>query len=108
MICKQADLILAMTQYCERFAFYDSVATHDSSFSMAVLSNQANEIGDLKTGYGFFMSSARLNLDDMHHNTKDGLHMANMAGTWTGLVKGFGGMRCRNGELSFTPICPPQ
>ena len=117
MVCKQADLILAMTQYGERwtmeekkknFAFYDSVTTHDSSLSMAVFSILANEIGDVKTGYDYFMSSARLDLDDMHHNTKDGLHMANMAGTWTGLVRGFGGMRCRNGKLSFAPVCPPQ
>ena len=117
MVCKQADLILAMTQYGEcwtleekkkNFAFYDSVTTHDSSLSMAVFSILANEIGEIQTGYDYFMSSARLDLDDMHHNTKDGLHMANMAGTWTGLVRGFGGMRCRRGELSFAPVCPPQ
>ena len=117
MVCKQADLILAMTQYGERwtreekkknFAFYDSVTTHDSSLSMAVFSILANEIGNVKTGYDYFMSSARLDLDDMHHNTKDGLHMANMAGTWTGLVRGFGGMRSGNGKLSFAPVCPPQ
>lgn len=117
MVCKQADLILAMTQYGERwtleekkknFAFYDSVTTHDSSLSMAVFSILANEIGEVQTGYDYFMSSARLDLDDMHHNTKDGLHMANMAGTWTGLVRGFGGMRSRKGRLSFAPVCPPQ
>ncbi len=117
MVCKQADLILAMTQYGERwtleekkknFAFYDSVTTHDSSLSMAVFSILANEIGETATAYDYFMSSARLDLDDMHHNTKDGLHMANMAGTWTGLVRGFGGMRCGRGRLSFAPVCPPQ
>ena len=117
MVCKQADLILAMTQYGERwtmeekkknFAFYDSVTTHDSSLSMAVFSILANEIGAVQTGYDYFMSSARLDLDDMHHNTKDGLHMANMAGTWTGLVRGFGGMRCGKNALSFAPVCPPQ
>ena len=117
MVCKQADLILAMTQYGDRwtmeekkknFAFYDSVTTHDSSLSMAVFSILANEIGEVKTGYDYFMSSARLDLDDMHHNTKDGLHMANMAGTWTGLVRGFGGMRSGKGKLCFAPVCPPQ
>ena len=117
MVCKQADLILAMTQYGERwtpeekrknFFFYDSVTTHDSSLSMAVFSLLANEIGEIGTAYDYFMSSARLDLDDMHHNTKDGLHMANMAGTWTGLTKGFGGMRCRAGKLSFAPVLPPQ
>ncbi|MCR5826418.1 MAG: glycoside hydrolase family 65 protein [Oscillospiraceae bacterium] len=117
LVCKQADLILAMTQYGERwtmeekrknFFFYDSVTTHDSSLSMAVFSLLANEIGETGTAYDYFMSSARLDLDDMHHNTKDGLHMANMAGTWTGLVRGFGGMRFRDGVLSFTPVLPPQ
>ncbi len=117
MVCKQADLILAMTQYGDRwtpeekkknFAFYDGVTTHDSSLSMAVFSILANEIGEVGIGYDYFMSSARLDLDDMHHNTKDGLHMANMAGTWTGLVRGFGGMRCKDGKLSFAPVCPPQ
>ena len=117
MVCKQADLILAMTQYGERwtleekrrnFAFYDSVTTHDSSLSMAVFSILANEIGEVQTGYDYFMSSARLDLDDMHRNTKDGLHMANMAGTWTGLVRGFGGMRVKDGVLRFAPVCPPQ
>lgn len=117
MVCKQADLILAMTQYGERwtpeekrknFFFYDSVTTHDSSLSMAVFSLLANEIGEVGTAYDYFMSSARLDLDDMHHNTKDGLHMANMAGTWTGLTRGFGGMRCRDGKLSFAPVLPPK
>ncbi|MCR5576473.1 MAG: glycoside hydrolase family 65 protein [Oscillospiraceae bacterium] len=117
MICKQADLILALTQYGERytleekkknFAFYDSVTTHDSSLSMAVFSILANEIGEYETAYDYFMSSARLDLDDMHRNTKDGLHMANMAGTFNCVTRGFGGMRVRDGALHFAPVCPPQ
>ena len=117
MVCKQADLILAMSQYGERytleekkknFAFYDSVTTHDSSLSMATFSILACEIGDMQKAYDYFMSSARLDLDDTHHNTKDGLHMANMAGTVNGIMRGFGGMRVRSGQLCFAPICPPQ
>ena len=116
-VCKQADLILAMVQYGEHytleekkqnFAFYDSVTTHDSSLSMAVFSILACEIGRVDTGYDYFMASARLDLDNTHRNTKDGLHMANMAGTWTGLTRGFGGMRVRGGVLCFAPVCPPQ
>ena len=117
MVCKQADLILAMTQYGERytpeekkknFAFYDSVTTHDSSLSMATFSILANEIGEIQKAYDYFMSSARLDLDDIHRNTKDGLHMANMAGTVNGIIRGFGGMRIRDGELCFAPVCPSQ
>ncbi len=117
MVCKQADLILAMTLFGnaytdeekkKNFAFYDSVTTHDSSLSMAVFSILASEIGEIQKAYDYFMSSARLDLDDMHHNTKDGLHMANMAGTWNCMTKGFGGMRYEHDTISFTPVCPVQ
>lgn len=115
MVCKQADLILAMTRYGDRytweekkknFAFYDSVTTHDSSLSMAVFSILASEIGELGTAYDYFMSSARLDLDNIQKNTRDGLHMANMAGAWIGVVMGFGGMRLRGETLCFAPVCP--
>ena len=31
-----------------------------------------------------------------------------MAGTWMSVVKGFGGMRVRNGKLHFAPFIPDQ
>ena len=42
--------------------------------------------------------------------------MANMAGTWIGMTRGFGGMRLRREAsplgrydmLSFAPVCPPE
>ncbi len=117
MVCKQADLILAMILFGDRyteeekkknFAFYDSVTTHDSSLSMAVFSILAAQIGEMQKACDYFLSSARLDLDNIHHNTKDGLHMANMAGTWIGMTRGFGGMRIQNDTLSFAPVCPPQ
>ncbi len=117
MVCKQADLILAMIQFGDRytdeekkknFAFYDSVTTHDSSLSMAVFSILAAQTGQLQKACDYFLSSARLDLDNIHHNTKDGLHMANMAGTWIGMTRGFGGMSLRKDTLSFAPTCPPR
>ena len=75
---------------------------------MAPFSILASEIGEVQKAYDYFMSSARLDLDDIHHNTKDGLHMANMAGTVNGIIRGFGGMRIRDGILCFAPVCPPQ
>ena len=117
MVCKQADLILAMILFGDRytdeekkknFAFYDSVTTHDSSLSMAVFSILAAQIGQMQKACDYFLSSARLDLDNIHHNTKDGLHMANMAGTWIGITRGFGGMSIREDTLSFAPSCPPR
>ena len=34
-----------------------------------------------------------MDLHDLEHNTRDGLHIASLAGTWIALVAGFGGMR---------------
>lgn len=49
---------------------------------------------------------------DLEHNTRDGLHIASLAGTWIALVAGFGGMRRYQGEeghpgrLAFVPRLP--
>jgi alpha,alpha-trehalose phosphorylase len=47
-----------------------------------------------------------MDLQDLEHNTRDGLHIAALAGTWIGLVAGFGGMRDHGGTLSFAPRLP--
>lgn len=117
MVCKQADVVLALFLLGECFTleqkriafdFYDRVTTHDSSLSMAIFSVIAEEIGYEGKAYDYFRGTARLDLDDMHNNTKDGLHMANMAGTWIGMVNGFAGMRIKNGILHFQPRLPKQ
>ena len=36
----------------------------------------------------------------------DGLHIASLAGVWTALVAGFGGLRQNDGLLSFAPQLP--
>jgi alpha,alpha-trehalose phosphorylase len=47
-----------------------------------------------------------MDLGDLEHNTRDGLHIASLAGTWTALVAGLGGMRVRQGRLGFRPRLP--
>lgn len=47
-----------------------------------------------------------MDLQDLEHNTRDGLHIASLAGTWIAMVNGFGGMRDHAGVLSFTPRLP--
>jgi alpha,alpha-trehalose phosphorylase len=49
-----------------------------------------------------------MDIADLAHNTKDGVHVAALAGAWIVLVTGFGGMRNRHGQLpSFAPRLPP-
>ena len=116
-VCKQADLVMAMlllphrfTQEEKRMAFdyYDKVTTHDSSLSHAAFSALASRIGRMDKAYAYFRDSAVLDLEDTHGNTADGLHMANMAGSWFCLVNGFGGLDTDAGRLSLDPVLPRQ
>jgi alpha,alpha-trehalose phosphorylase len=47
-----------------------------------------------------------MDLADLEHNTRDGIHVASLAGAWIALVAGLGGMRDHNGQLSFAPRLP--
>lgn len=49
-----------------------------------------------------------MDLGDLEDNTRDGLHIASLAGTWMALVAGFGGMRCSDGALRFAPRLPER
>ena len=114
-VCKQADLVLALLLRGEHFSteekkrifdYYEPLTTHDSSLSTAIFSIIASEIGYSHKAYAYFEGAARLDLEDLHGNTQDGLHMASMGGTWLSVVYGFAGMRTWNGELSFCPKLP--
>ncbi len=116
-VCKQADLVLALFLRGERFTldekrrnfdFYEPLTTHDSSLSTCIFSIVASEIGYADKAYDYFMRTARLDLDDTHGNVKDGVHIANMAGTWMGVVMGFAGLRVRGGQLHFDPHRPAR
>ncbi|WP_411345736.1 HAD-IA family hydrolase [Paenibacillus sp. WLX1005] len=115
-VLKQADLILAMYMQGHRFtkmekvrnyAYYEPLTTHDSSLSAAIHAILASELGTMDPAYDFFIQSARMDLDDIHNNVKDGIHAASMAGSWLTIVGGFAGMRQYAGLLHFEPKLPP-
>jgi alpha,alpha-trehalose phosphorylase len=56
--------------------------------------------------YDYFAEAALMDLDDLEHNTRDGVHIASLAGAWIAAVVGFGGARDRDGKLSFIPRLP--
>lgn len=49
-----------------------------------------------------------MDLGDLQHNTRDGIHIASLAGAWLAAVAGFGGMRDHGGALSFAPRLPQR
>jgi beta-phosphoglucomutase len=114
-VLKQADVVLALLLQSWRFQlaekkrnydYYERITTHDSSLSPCTYSIIAAEVGYKDKAYEYFKRTARMDLDDVNGNVKDGVHTASMAGTWLSIVYGFGGMREHEGVLMFNPIIP--
>ncbi len=68
----------------------------------------AAEVGHLELAYDYFAEAALMDLDDLEHNTRDGLHIASLAGAYVAAIAGFGGIRDQWGNLTFTPRLPQE
>jgi alpha,alpha-trehalose phosphorylase len=90
------------------FAYYEALTVRDSSLSACTQAVIAAEVGQLELSYDYFAEAALLDLDDLENNTRDGLHIASLAGAWIAAVAGFGGMRDHDGELTFAPRLPAR
>src|SRR5581483_10638240 len=114
---KQADLVLALhlrgdaftpEQKARDFAYYEPLTVRDSSLSACTQAVVAAEVGQLDLAYDYLGEASLMDLGDLQHNTRDGVHIASLAGAWTALVAGFGGMRDYGGTLRFHPRLPEQ
>ena len=111
-VVKQADLVLALLQRGDRFtaaekardfAYYEAITVRDSSLSACMQAVVAAEVGHVELAYDYFGEAALMDLDNLMDNTRDGLHIASLAGSWIAAVAGFGGMRDHGGELVVPP-----
>ncbi|WP_318199904.1 glycoside hydrolase family 65 protein [Streptomyces sp. SCL15-4] len=119
-VVKQADLVLAMytcgdffeeygeEQIARNFAYYEPLTVRDSSLSACCQAVVAAQTGHLDLAYAYTTEAALMDLQDLEHNTRDGLHIASLAGTWMALVAGFGGMRRDGDRLRFAPRLPER
>lgn len=87
------------------FDFYEPMTVHESSLSPCVHSILASEIGERDKAVSLYQRTARLDLDNINHDTADGLHITSMSGGWLAIVQGFAGMRTFDG-LDFSPYLP--
>lgn len=114
-VCKQADTVLShmiledyqsVETIRKSFDYYEQVTTHDSSLSACIFSIAASRLGLKEKAQEYFGESAKLDLFNTHGNTKDGIHTANMGGTYMAIVNGFAGLRIKEEGLMLTPILP--
>ena len=114
-VVKQADLVLAMylrgsaftaEQKARNFDYYEPLTVRDSSLSASAQAVMAAEVGHLGLAFDYLGEAALMDLHDLENNTRDGVHIASLAGTWMALVGGFGGVRHWDGTVSFAPRLP--
>jgi alpha,alpha-trehalose phosphorylase len=114
-VVKQADLVMALhlrgdaftlEEKIANFAYYEARTTRDSSLSASEQGVVAAETGHLELAYDYWAEAALTDLQNLHHNSGHGLHIASLAGGWTVAVAGFGGLRDHDGELTFAPRLP--
>lgn len=116
-VCKQPDTVLAhfiledaqsSSTIRNSFEYYEKVTTHDSSLSTCIFSIMASKLGLRDKAYEYFGESSKLDLFNTHKNTKDGIHAANLGGTYMAIVYGFGGLRVKEKGLFIAPALPDQ
>ena len=114
-VLKQADLVLAMQlcgdaftaeQKARNFDYYEALTVRDSSLSACTQAVLAAEVGQLSLAFDYLGEAALMDLRDLENNTRDGVHIASLAGTWVALVGGFGGLRITGGVAHFAPRLP--
>ncbi len=89
---KQADLVMALhlrgdaftlEEKIANFAYYEARTTRDSSLSATQQAVVAAETGHLDLAYDYWAEAALTDLQNLHHNSGHGLHIASLAGGWT-------------------------
>lgn len=113
---KQADTLLAdflfdditKEQLIREYDYYEKITTHDSSLSRSIFSALAARIGLKNKAYSYFMDTVKTDLIDLQKNTQDGLHIANLGGSWLTVVSGFDGLQVKNGSLTITNHLPDE
>jgi alpha,alpha-trehalose phosphorylase len=114
-VIKQADLVLAMQWQSHAFTpeqkarnvdYYERRMVRDSSLSACTQAVMCADVGHLELAHDYAYEAALIDLRDLHQNTRDGLHMASLAGAWTAIVAGFGGLRDDEGILDIDPALP--
>jgi alpha,alpha-trehalose phosphorylase len=114
-VVKQPDLVLAMQlcsndftpqQRARNFEYYERITVRDSSLSACTEAVAAADAGHLRLALDYAAEAALIDLHDVEHNARDGLHVASLGGTWIAFVVGFGGMRDEGDTLEFAPRLP--
>ncbi len=114
-LIKQADVVLLLYLLSDEFSldekrsnleYYEPRTTHMSSLSITSYAILNNELGDREKAYRYLHHAASADLEDIHGNTELGVHAAALGGAWQIVIRGFAGVRVKDGVLTVTPALP--
>ncbi|MDH3699026.1 MAG: hypothetical protein OEQ81_10195 [Flavobacteriaceae bacterium] len=114
-LIKQPDVVMLMYILPDEFdeevkkanyEYYEARTMHKSSLSPSVHTIMGIETNNHEKALQYFERAAYVDLIDNQGNTEDGMHIASAGGTWQAAVNGFGGLRIKNGQLTFKPWLP--
>ncbi len=119
-IIKQADVILAMFLFSERYTkqekaanweYYEPRTEHGSSLSACSYSLIAAQIGKVDWAYRYFMKTATIDLTGEGKQYVGplyigGTHPAGNGGAWMAAVLGLCGIRCASDMIHIEPRLP--
>ena len=111
-VLKQADTVLAQFLLDEQneevlrntYDYYEPITTHDSSLSRCIYSIMAFRLGRHQKGTEFLKEVIETDYENSHKNTEHGLHVANLGGSYLGLIYGVAGLRIHDSHVSLRPI----
>ena len=116
-VLKQADLVLLMTLYPQRFsatlkeniwAYYEPLTLHDSSLSFGTHAQLAADLGLVDISWDYWQKSVSLDLYNIMENThQEGNHLAALGASWQALILGMAGLRRgEDGKPQVNPKLP--
>lgn len=116
-VLKQSDLVMLFYLMKDEFSkeiieknwhYYEAKTIHDSSLSMAIHAIVALDFENSEKAYRCFQKACLIDLGPNVHSSDDGIHAAALGAVWLSVIKGFGGVKERNGELYINPKLPDE
>lgn len=116
-VLKQPDMIMLLCLLPDHFDrktlqanwdYYNPRTDHSygSSLGPAIHALAACKLVEPEIAYEHFMRAARVDLDDIRGNTRDGIHAASAGGLWQALIFGFAGLHHKGSEYTLNPCMP--
>lgn len=90
----------------KNFLYYDKRTLHKSSLSPSISAIVALMARNYTKAYKYFLISLYADIKNLHGNTSEGIHTANIGGCWQVVVMGFAGLRVREDGIYLEPHLP--